>query len=137
MILSSKKGKVTKCSLCGAERVTCPSCGHKWLHRGKTDSTRCGKCKSWFKLEKPKEKITDKELINNLVQGKIMDIVEKEGINPFRKNKFLRDSILHILGNDALVLALNKACDKRKRKPEEIIRKAVKKYLDEGGFFEC
>lgn len=137
MLSTNKKVKITKCSLCGAERATCPNCGHSWFYKGKMYSTRCGKCKKWFKVERLKEKLTDEEFTNNLVQGKIMDIVEKEGINPFRKNKFLRDSILHILGSDTLVLALNRACDKGKRNPEEIIRKAVRKYLDEGGFFEC
>jgi hypothetical protein len=56
--------------------------------------------------------------------------LEEKGV----QTKFPRDYILFLLEDDEIVLALNKACEDRKRKPETIIKIAVVAWLKKGGY---
>lgn len=50
----------------------------------------------------------------NIVNGSILDALEQAGINPLDNTKFVNDSILHILDDDKLILALNRASKERR-----------------------
>lgn len=67
------------------------------------------------------------------MNGSILKAMDQMGIDPLKKMA-LGDCILYVLDDDALILALNKASKKMKKKPVVLIRKAVKIFLKQEEF---
>lgn len=109
--------------------LKCRGCGHKWKYKGTKERARCPKCRRWNKI-----KIGEKSSINkNILNGSILKAMDQMGIDPLKKTA-LGDCILLVLDDDALILALNRASRKMKKKPVVLIRKAVAIFLKQGDF---
>lgn len=118
-------------------KVTCKHCGYSWNYKGSKNRAECPKCKKWIRMKESvdakrmpaKPPIQEKPL-----DGGLLDTLDQAGNTSLNMNKaFVRDSIVHILGDD-LALRLAEASQKKRKSSIAIMRDAVKKWLEGGGF---
>lgn len=70
------------------------------------------------------------EATSAMMEGNMIALLDNKG----KSKKFPKDYLLYLLDDDELVLALNKACAKKKKSPEKLIKKIVKEYLEKEGY---
>lgn len=95
----------------------------------------CPKCRKWTTIKKPadaRKRSAKMRVQERPLTSAILDNLNKE-IDPDMNKAFVRDSILHILGDD-IALRLAMASQKKKKNTVTIIRGAVKQWLDQEGF---
>ena len=123
--------------------LECPKCGYKWNFNGKANRVQCPQCKKFFRLNyKPARNPANKtkpakqtcQISDDIMQGNILDALEKADINPTNHHEMFKDAIPLILKDDELKFAFAQACQDRKRSPEVIVRKAVRVWLKENRY---
>lgn len=126
-------------------KLKCSRCAHEWSYKGNSYRAECKNCRklygkgTWIKtgLKKASEasiEASEASIQDNILRGNILDAMKQMGKHPLDNAKLTGDYILHILDDDKLVLALNKACEEEKKKPAVLIKKAVKFWLEKEGY---
>lgn len=116
-------------------KIKCKHCGYTWNYKGSKNGAVCPKCRKWMTIKKPvdaKKRSAKTQVQEKPLTSDILDNLNKE-IDPDMDKAFVRDSILHILGDD-LALRLARASQKKKKNTVTIMRGAVKQWLDQEGF---
>jgi len=111
------------------ELVECPKCGYKWDYTDKSNKIKCGKCGKQFQLKYSKGTHTTK-IRNKGLSEKTLAFLGND-LNPVADRKFLMDNIAIVLGYDLTILVKN-ASKTKKMTEINLIRDAVKKYLEGG-----
>ena len=121
--------------------LICPKCNHKFNSEAKRP--QCSQCRYNFPRVKniqkhPQEtsKKTSNLISDDIMQGNILDALNKADINPTNHRELFRDAIPLILKEDKLKFAFAEACQDRRRSPEIIIRNAVRFWLKEKGYLK-
>ena len=74
---------------------------------------------------------------DDIMQGNIIDALNKAEINPFNNNgKISNDFIPLLLKNDELKFAFSKYCEQKKKQPLWVVRYAIIKLLKEEKLYE-
>lgn len=121
------------------KKITCPHCKKSYKFYGKSNRVECRYCGKWFQQKYQDDMVIPNKPVNDdikddILQGNILDALEKADINPANHRELFRDAIPLILKKDDLKYAFAKACQDRKRSPEEMMRKAVRYWLKEKGY---
>ena len=112
--------------------LVCPNCDNHWKFRGKAKRVQCPKCKRFFSrnLQKPAETCNIPAVIEDkIMRGNILEVLESENIDPMNNKELFKDTIPLLLKEPDIKFAFAKACEKRKKSPEKLLRSIVKKWL--------
>jgi len=115
--------------------LECKVCGHVWDYKGKAKRAQCGKCrwngKVTYIKTTPNTTPTTPDIKDDIMQGNILDALDKADINPTNHRELFKDAIPLILKEDKLKFAFAEACQDRRRSPESVVRNAVRFWLKE------
>lgn len=116
-------------------KLTCPQCKHEWNYRGNCYRAQCKECGKMFKtgIQKQKKQLASTEIANSVMSGEIIKAIKKVGIDPKRS---CGDNIPIILQDEKLEFVLAKASRNLHTSPEKIIRKALRTWLVEKGYYD-
>jgi len=112
--------------------LECPRCRYNWNFRGRAKRVQCPKCGKFFK--NPALLQESCVIRDEIMQGNILDALEKSDVNPSNNKELFKDVIPLILKDEKLKFAFANACLELRKSPEKMIRKAVKYFLEEHGY---
>jgi hypothetical protein len=122
--------------------LTCKYCGHTYPFKGKANRVQCPKCHRFFQQEYKKQKKLQKaekvadDFKDDIMLGNISEAMDKAKIDPFDNNKTLSsDFIMLLLKDDKLKFAFSYYCLEKKKKPLDVIKKAVIDFLGNEDYY--
>jgi len=123
---------------CDFFKIECPNCSNVWISKAKAKRVQCSVCGKFFKnpsADKSAKVLKSQQIIqDNIMQGDILDAMDRANIDPMNNKKVIKDYIPLLLDDDKLEFALAKACTERKRGAKTIIKKALRMWLKDEGF---